>query len=169
MRLKVRPNYLLVFAVRGKRKVGSLYSPTKGSLSDYSQVQTVWVAELGEDCAIASEGVVPGSKGFVIDSYEFEDVGLVLWPEYRKLLPLDVVGAIEREAEQFDGIITANVIHQASIFAIEEKESVCQAMKGSSQTSEWKTTKESSSINPKSAKPSSNGPACGLWVAGSWE
>lgn len=120
MRLQVRPHYILVFAVRGKRKVGSLYSPTRGSYADYHEVQPVWVAELGEGCHIGKEGVALGSKGFVIDAYELEDLSWNLWYSYRKILPEFRVQEIESEAEAFDGFITANVLHEDSIFAVEE-------------------------------------------------
>lgn len=119
-RLKPREHYCLVFAVRGKRKIGSFYSPTKGALADYNQVQPLWIAELGDGCRIAKEGAVVGSKGFVHDVYEYEDVGVNLWPTYRQLLPKAVVAEIEKEVLDTDGILTANVLHENSIFALED-------------------------------------------------
>ncbi len=115
-----RPNHLLVFAVRGKRKIGSFYTPTKGSLSDYHAVQELIVAELGEGCTIAKEGVVPGTKGFVIDSYEYDPVPKNLWPTYRELLPAHRVAELEGDAVKFDGFISCNVLHESSLFAVEE-------------------------------------------------
>lgn len=120
MKLKVMPNYVLVFAVRGKRKVGSLYSPTVGSLADYHEVQPIWLTDFGKDCKIVREGASAGVKGFIIDAYELEDLPLYLWYHYRKHLPEQVVQDIESEAKAFDGFITANVVHEDSIFAIEE-------------------------------------------------
>lgn len=119
MRLRVLPNYLLAFAVRGKRKVGTLYSPTRGSYSDYHETQPIWIAEIGPESKIALEGVVVGTKGYVIDAYELEDLPDYLWTEYRARLPKEVVDQIEKEAFEFDGVITANIIHEDSVFAVE--------------------------------------------------
>lgn len=120
MRLKVHPSYCLVFAVRGKRKIGTLFSPTKGALGDFNQVQPIWVGELGINCKIAQEGVTIGSKGYVHDAYDLDDLGQELWPSYREILPAHVTAEIEKEALEGDGYISANVINEASIFAIEE-------------------------------------------------
>lgn len=122
MRLRVFSRYILVFAVRGKRKFGRFYTPTKGSYADYFQHQTVWMAEFGEDCRIRAEGAAVGRKGYVVDCFELEDVAAELWPTYRAVLPKAVTDEILAEAKEYDGVITANVIHEDSIFALEETE-----------------------------------------------
>lgn len=119
-RLKLRPNYVLAFAVRGKRKVGRFYSPTKGSYADYHETLGVLVGDLGRDCVVAVEGVEPGSKCYVMDVYELEDLPLYIWNAYRGLLPKAAVEALEKEAKETDGFITANVLHENSLFAVEE-------------------------------------------------
>ncbi len=119
-RLRPRPNHLLVFAVRGKRKVGSFYTPTRGSVADFHVTQELIVAELGEGCAIAQEGVTVGTKGYIIDSYEYDPVPMNLWPTYREILPPARVAELEGDAAKFDGFITCNVLHENSIFAVEE-------------------------------------------------
>lgn len=118
-RLKLRPNYVLAFAVRGKRKIGRFFSPTKGSYADYHETLGVLVGDLGRDCVVAVEGVEPGSKCFVIDAYELEDLPYYVWEAYRAILPKASVEAIEQEAKDTDGFITANVLHENSLFAIE--------------------------------------------------
>lgn len=120
MRLIPRSGYLLVFAVRGKRKIGSFYTPTKGSVADFHIGQPVWIAEMGPDVQIAAEGAKVGSKGYVIDSYEYDPISVNLWPTYSKLLPPHRVAEIEKEAQDGDGYISANILHGNSIFALED-------------------------------------------------
>jgi hypothetical protein len=114
---------VLVFAVVGKRKIGSLYqAPKVRSMSDFFQHITVWIAAMGEGCKIAAEGAAVGKKGFVIDCFELESVPKSLWEDYVPLLPERVVDEILADAQKYDGTITANVIHEDSIFALEEDE-----------------------------------------------
>lgn len=118
MRLKLRPNYVLAFAIRGKRKIGSLYSPTRGSYSDYYDVQPIWLAEFGDGCKIRSEGVDVGDKGFILDVFELEDLPAYFWGFYRNRLPEASVAEIEKEVEETDGFIMAQIVHEDSIFAV---------------------------------------------------
>lgn len=120
MTLRLFPKHVLAFAVRGKRKVGSLYTPTRGSYADYFQHQAIWLADFGSSCTVLNEGATVGSKGYIIDAFELEDVPSHLWAEYVPRLPPAVVKEIMSEAAQYDGMITANVIHEDSIFALEE-------------------------------------------------
>ncbi len=101
--LQPRPRYCLVFAVRGKKKLGGLYTaPVKGSIADFHAVIPVTIAAMGDGCHIAKEGAAVGSKGYVIDAYEFTDVPKNIWPTYCKLLPPARVEAIEKEAIMAD-------------------------------------------------------------------
>jgi hypothetical protein len=109
---------MLVFAVRGKKKIGSLYSPTKSGYSDYFEMQPVWIAEMAS--AKLSNAVVIGDMGYVLDVYELEDLPADLWGHYRRTLPAATVSAIEQEAHDTDGVICANVIHEDSLLGIEE-------------------------------------------------
>lgn len=118
--LRLFPKHVLIFAVRGKRKIGNLYSPTKGAYSDFHEHQAVWLAEFGPGCVIQGEGAVVGSKGYIIDAFELEDVPHRVWGDYVPLLPQAIVQEILDEAKKTDGFITANVIHEDSIFALEE-------------------------------------------------
>lgn len=120
-RLVPRPHYILVFAVRGKRKLGSFYTPTKGSVADYHATLPVWLAEMGPDCTITAEGAAPGSKGFIIDAYEYDPLPVNLWATYRELLPPARVAEIEADARDGDGVICGAILHQDSIFALEEE------------------------------------------------
>lgn len=120
MRLKVRPRHMLVFAIRGKRKIGSFYSPLRGNYSDYHELQPVWIAEIGPESRLEGE-VFVGDLGYILDVYELEDLALSLWPSYRKTLPASVVSAIEKEARDTDGGIYANIIHEDSLVGIEEE------------------------------------------------
>jgi hypothetical protein len=119
-RLKLRPNYVLAFAVRGKRKVGRFFSPTKGSYADYHETLRLLIGEMGEGCKIQKDGVAAGSVALVNDVYELDDLPGYVWEEYRRLLPKDSVEAIEKEAEETGGFVTANVTHEDSIFAVVE-------------------------------------------------
>lgn len=119
MRLKVRAEHLLVFAVRGKRKLGSFYMPTKGSVADYHDLQPVWIAEIGGESRLGDE-IKVGDLGYILDVYELEDLPIGLWPHYRARLPAEVVAAVEKEALDGDGFICGNIIHEDSLIGIEE-------------------------------------------------
>ena len=121
MRLKVRPRYVLAFAVRGKKKMGSFYTPQKNHYADYFEHQEIWIAELGSACRIAAEGAVVGSRGFIVDSFELEEIPLsILWPTYKAILPKAVTDAILAEAARTEGQVVANLVHEDSIFALED-------------------------------------------------
>lgn len=123
MRLRVFPRYILIFAVRGKRKMGSgaLYTPTRGSYADYYAVQSVTLAEIGAQCSIVKEGAKVGSRGYVIDAFEYDELPAYFWETYKGLLPKHAADAILKEALDFDGYISANLIHEDSIFALEDE------------------------------------------------
>lgn len=121
MRLKVRPRYVLAFAIRGKKKLGSFYAPQKNHYADYFEHQEVWIAEMGAGCKIEAEGAAVGRKGFIVDSFELEEIPLsLLWPTYKAILPKAVVDEILTEAKRTEGYVAANLIHEDSIFALEE-------------------------------------------------
>ncbi len=120
-RLQPRARHILVFAVRGKRKIGRFVTPTKGALADYHATQKILLAEFGHDVRIRREGATVGSRGLIIDAYELESVSKNLWPAYRKLLPAQKVAEIEQEVKDSDGYLMAEIVHEDSIFALEEE------------------------------------------------
>lgn len=126
MRLRVRPEHLLVFAVRGKRKVGSFFMPTKGSVADYFELQPVWIAEMGSEATrlLSHEGVQIGDLGYVLDVYELEDLPNDVWKTYVEngLIPEATYLALKHEALTSDGVITANIIAAASLVGVEESD-----------------------------------------------
>lgn len=120
-RLKVRRRYILVFAIRGKKKVGTFYTPQVNHYADYHEHQEIWIVELGDGCRIVNEGAAVGKRGLLVDSFELEEIPLsALWPTYKAILPQAVVNEIIAEAARTEGHIVANLIHEDSLFALVE-------------------------------------------------
>lgn len=121
MIFKPRPRRILVFAIRGKKKLGTLYTSAK--IKDYSsfhEVQPVWFAAFGDDVRIRKEGVEIGRKGYIQDAFELEMIPASAWAATAQLLPEATRNEILAEAELHDGTITANIVHEDSIMALEE-------------------------------------------------
>jgi len=114
---------MLVFAVRGKKKHGGIYTPQKG-FYDYHTMQPVWVAEMAGDCLLGEDdGVQVGSKAYIFDIFELEPIplpkdvleGYVQCSEFA-----DAADEIYAESQEYDGVIEANVIHENSLIGVEE-------------------------------------------------
>lgn len=119
MRLKVGEKRMLVFAVRGKRKMGSIITPQKGNYSDYFQLQNLWVAEIGPECVTAKQGVEIGSKVCILDVYDMEELPLNVFESYYSKTP-EMFQAVVDEAERHGGYITSEVIHENNLIGLVE-------------------------------------------------
>jgi hypothetical protein len=120
MILKPRPRRILVFAIRGKKKFGGLYVGVRGDYGAFHEVQPVWFAAFGDDCRIMAEGAAVGRKGYVVDAFELEMVPASAWAKAAEVLPEIARDEILAEAALHDGTITANIIHENSVFGLEE-------------------------------------------------
>lgn len=111
----------MVFAVRGKKKVGSLLTPMKGNYSDHYQLQKVWIAEIGDGCVTPLEGVQIGTKACVLDVYDLETLPKNVFTEYYCREP-DKFAEVVEEAKREDGYITTEIIHENSLVGVVEGE-----------------------------------------------
>lgn len=118
--LKPRPQHVLVFAIRGKKKFKGFYVGVKGAYGDYHDIQPIWFGAFGEGCSIEKEGAAVGRKGYVIDAFELEAVPPSAWAHVAQLLPAIARDEILAEAKLHDGTITANIIHENAVLGLEE-------------------------------------------------
>lgn len=117
--LKLKPNYLLVFAVKNKKKFKGFYTPTKSSYADYYELMEVWIADMGPECHCITEGVGLGAKCYLLDVYELDtQVPLNIMKMYGD--KVNFGEDIMKIAEDYDGDIEAFVIHENSLIAMDE-------------------------------------------------
>ena len=128
MRIRVRPRHMLVFAVRGKRKFQGFYTPQVGNYADHYQLQSVWIAEMGEGCNSPKDGIQIGTKACVLDVYELETLPKDVFQHYYSRNP-DLFRGVIEEAKEYDGVITSEVIHEDSLVGVVED--ACQILSNS--------------------------------------
>lgn len=119
IRLRLKPQHLLVFAVKYKTKQGTIWTGTKGNYADYHDLMAVWIADMGADCNCLSEGVGIGAKAYIVDSYELgTEIPDEAAASYGPLMPFK--DEILSEAEKTGGRIKAFILHENSLALLEE-------------------------------------------------
>lgn len=119
IRLRIRPQHLLVFAVKYKTKQSGFFVGTRGHYADYHELMGVWIADMGADCHCVNEGVGIGAKAYIIDSYELgTEIPDEAAASYGPLMPFK--DEILSEAERTGGRIKAFIIHENSLALLEE-------------------------------------------------
>lgn len=140
IRLRIKPQHLLVFAVKYKTKQLGFYTGTKGNYADYHELMAVWIADMGADCQCLDEGVGIGAKAYIVDNYELgTEIPDEAAASYGPLMPFK--DEILSEAERTGGRIKAFILHENSLALLEE--------------SSWKKKPISSLAQLSSEKPSS--------------
>ena len=118
LKLKLKPQQILVFAVRGKQKYKGIITPQKQSYSDYHDLVPVWIAEFGSDCSLPEEGVGLGAKCYLRDVFELEALPSYVTESYAPVV--DFTEEILKEVDQTLGIVQPCIVHESSLLAVEE-------------------------------------------------
>jgi hypothetical protein len=116
MKLKIKPNYVLAWVVRGKKKYKGFYTPQKKSWAEYFDLVPVWIAQIGEgeNSKLAHEGVKVGSKCVIIDAFELEPLPFDDWSSY----PCTEECLVD--AEEYEVDIEMNILHEDSLIGVVE-------------------------------------------------
>ena len=115
MKLRTRKNYVLIAAVRGKKKYKNLYTPQKQSYSDFFALIPVWVLQLDEDSKLRVEGVSEGVKCAIYDAFELDPLPRQDFSGYD--IPQDCI----QEAIDGDGFIEFNVVHEDALIGVADE------------------------------------------------
>lgn len=119
IKLRLKPQHLLVFAVKYKSKQGSIYTGTKGNYADYHELMAVWIADMGPDCTCLLDGVGIGAKAYIVDNYELgTEIPDEAAASYGPIMPFK--DEILSEASRSGGRIKAFIIHENSLACLEE-------------------------------------------------
>lgn len=113
MKLKIKPNHLLVYAVRGRKKYKGFYTPQKKSYADYFELVPVWVSQIGDNCKVVNDGVAVNSKCYLLDAFELEPVPLVDLESYP--VPQEAVDDMINN----EGFLEFNLIHENALMGME--------------------------------------------------
>jgi hypothetical protein len=119
IKLRLKPNHLLVFAVRNKKMMNGIIIATKGFYADHHELMAVWIGEMGEGCNCLKEGIGVGAKCYVLDTYELgTDLPFEVAATYGPKMPFKE--EILEEARRTSGKVEAFIIHENSLVAMEE-------------------------------------------------
>ena len=104
---------LLTFQVQGCLKTkGGIYT-TFGGVYDYFDCEPVWLASIGEETQLYKEGAMVGDIGIILDTFEHEEIR-GQWDECKHMPEFE---SLRKKAEEFNGKITASIIHENSLIA----------------------------------------------------
>lgn len=106
----------LVFTVPMKRKIpGSLLFSPAPRRNSYSGAQECWIIDTGPEF---SEAVKRGSKCYVHDGFEFEEIKYdELWDA---LKGLPEFSALKAYVDDVDGQVTVQLVTESALLAVED-------------------------------------------------